>query len=80
MARESIPLNGDPVTSKDMLRGMMTYIWPKVCLFIAFNLYHLRIMLPQWCMHACMGVAVLVLHCLQYKYQYWQLRIQLPVS
>jgi hypothetical protein len=34
MAREAISLNGSPVTSKDMLRGMMTYIWPKVCLFV----------------------------------------------
>jgi hypothetical protein len=33
MAREGIPLNGEPVTNKDMLRGMMAYIWPKVCLY-----------------------------------------------
>ncbi|XP_067012941.2 iron-sulfur clusters transporter ABCB7, mitochondrial isoform X2 [Anabrus simplex] len=29
LSRESIPLEGKPVTSKDMLRGMMAYIWPK---------------------------------------------------
>ncbi|XP_023712127.2 ATP-binding cassette sub-family B member 7, mitochondrial isoform X2 [Cryptotermes secundus] len=29
MAREAFPLSEDPVTSKDMLRGMMTYIWPR---------------------------------------------------
>lgn len=31
MAREAIPLSDEPVTNKDMLRGMMAYIWPKVC-------------------------------------------------
>ncbi|KDR11431.1 ATP-binding cassette sub-family B member 7, mitochondrial, partial [Zootermopsis nevadensis] len=29
MAREALPLSGEPVTSKDMLKGMLTYIWPK---------------------------------------------------
>ncbi|PSN52938.1 hypothetical protein C0J52_03630 [Blattella germanica] len=29
LSREAFPLEGEPVTSKDMLRGMMTYIWPQ---------------------------------------------------
>jgi len=29
MAREAFPLSGEAVTNKDMLRGMMAYIWPK---------------------------------------------------
>lgn len=29
MAREAFPLSGETVTNKDMLRGMMAYIWPK---------------------------------------------------
>jgi len=33
MAREAFPLSGEAVTNKDMLRGMMAYIWPKVCLY-----------------------------------------------
>lgn len=32
LAREAFPLSGETVTNKDMLRGMMAYIWPKVCL------------------------------------------------
>jgi len=33
MAREAFPLSGETVTNKDMLRGMMAYIWPKVCVY-----------------------------------------------
>jgi hypothetical protein len=39
MAREAVPLNAEPVTSKDMLKGMLTYIWPKVCLSVFLGEY-----------------------------------------
>jgi hypothetical protein len=37
VAREAVPLSGEPVTNKDMLKGMLTYIWPKVCLYFQEN-------------------------------------------
>jgi hypothetical protein len=49
-----------------MLRGMMTYIWPRVCFFLL-----LTFITCASCYHNILvGLAGLVFHRLQYKYQY----------